>query len=158
MIETPRINRTTPQLAAIVHLTIPRSQIRSVMGPGIGEVMAAVQEQGLSPTGPWFTHHLKMDPATFDFEICVPISAPVAAAGRVVCGEMPAVRVARAIYQGPYEGLGAAWGEFKDWLDANGHAAGPDLYECYLVGPESNPNPAEWRTELSQPLIGQVAA
>ena len=38
------------------------------------------------------------------------------------------------------------------WVATNGHTAGPDIYECYAVGPESSPNPADWRTELRQPL------
>jgi effector-binding domain-containing protein len=152
MIDAPQIAQTTAQLTAVIHVTIPRSEIRAAMGPGISEVIAAAKAQGVGPAGPWFTHHLRMDPAIFDFEICVPVTAPVAAAGRVTPGEMPALRVARTVYRGPYEGLGAAWGEFKDWIAANGHVPGPDLYECYLTGPESSTNPADWRTELSQPL------
>ena len=128
--------------------------MRSAIGPALSELMAAVKAQGLTPSGPWFTHHLKMDPAIFDFEICVPVASPVAAVGRVICREMPAARVARRIYQGPYEGLGPAWGEFKTWIAVHGYVAGPDLYECYIAGPESSPNPAEWRTELSKPLVG----
>ena len=42
----------------------------------------AAAGQGITPTGPWLTHHLRMDPATFDFEICVPVPSPVTAAGR----------------------------------------------------------------------------
>jgi effector-binding domain-containing protein len=126
------------------------------MGPGISEVMAAAQAQGIGPAGPWFTHHLRMDPAVFDFEICVPVTAPVVPVGRVKPGQMPAVRVARTVYHGPYEGLGAAWGEFSQWITANSYAPRPDLYECYLKGPESSPNPADWRTELSQPLNDQA--
>jgi len=76
--DTPQITKTTAHLAAVIHLTIPRSEIRSVMGPGLSEVMAAVKAQGVGPAGPWFTHHLKMNPATFDFEICVPVTAPLA--------------------------------------------------------------------------------
>ena len=53
------------------------------MGAGIGEAMAAVKAQGIGPAGPWFAHHLKMTPETFDFDICVPVSAPVTAVGRV---------------------------------------------------------------------------
>jgi effector-binding domain-containing protein len=155
MIDTPQIIQTTAQLTAMIHLTIPRSEIRSAMGPGIGEVIAAAKAQGIGPAGPWFTHHLKMDSAIFDFEICVPVTAPVALVGRVMPGEMPAIRVARTVYRGPYEGLGVAWSEFKDWIAANGHVPRPDLYECYLTGPESTANPADWRTELSQPLTGQ---
>jgi len=29
--------------------------------------MAVVKAQDIGPAGPWFTHHLKMDPKTFDF-------------------------------------------------------------------------------------------
>ena len=152
MIDTPQITQTTAQLTATIHLTIPRNEIRSAMGPGISEVVAAAQAQGIGPNGPWFTHHLKMDPAVFDFEICVPVTAAVSPVGRVTPGEVPVVRVARTVYQGPYEGLGQAWGEFQQWIAANGHVPCRDLYECYLAGPESTVNPTEYRTELNQPL------
>ena len=155
MIDTPRITRTDAQPTAMIHLTVAREEMRHVMGPGIGEVMAAVAAQGVGPAGPWFTHHLKMDPGTFDFEICVPVTAPVVATGRVKPGVLPAAeKVARTVYHGPYEGLAAAWGEFEAWIAANGHAAAPDLWESYVAGPESSADPAAWRTELNRPLLG----
>jgi len=153
IIDAPQITNTSERLAAVIHLTIPRSEIRSVMGPGLTEVMGAVKAQGIGPAGPWFTHHLKMNPATFDFEICVPVSAPVVAVGRVSPRTFPAQTVAHTLYRGGYERLGEAWGEFGAWVAANGHSAGPDLYECYAVGPESSPNSSDWRTELTQPLV-----
>jgi len=115
--------------------------------------MAAVAAQGIAPTGPWFSHHLRMDPITFDFEITVPVGSPVAAVGRVKPGIWPATKVARTVYRGGYEGLGEAWGEFNDWIAAHGHRPGPDYWECYVAGPESTPDPAAWRTELTRPLI-----
>ena len=154
MIDTPHITQTAAQQAAIIHLTIPRDEIRNVMGPGLSEVMAAIAAQGVAPAGPWFTHHLRMDPDTFDFEIGVPVTKPVAAAGRVKPGQLPAAKVARTVFHGDYEGLGAAWGEFQAWIVANGHTTGPDFWECYLAGPEVNPDPATWRTELDRPVIG----
>lgn len=154
MLDTPQITETPAQLTAMIHLTIPREEIRNVMGPGIGEVMAALVAQGIAPAGPWFSHHLRMDPALFDFEICVPIRTPVAPVGRVKPGQLPAARVARTIYRGPYEGLGAAWGEFGAWIASQGLTPGPDLWEVYAVGPESSPDPANWRTELNRPLLG----
>jgi effector-binding domain-containing protein len=154
VLETPQVMETADQLTAFIHLTVPRAEIRSVMAPGLGEVKAAIAAQGIAPAGPWFTHHLRMDPALFDFEVCVPVEEPVAAAGRVKPGRLPAARVARVVYRGPYEGLGAAWGEFDAWIAANGHKPGTDLWECYVAGPESNPDPAAWRTELNRPLVG----
>jgi effector-binding domain-containing protein len=152
VLDTPQITSIAEQLTAVIRLTIPRAEIRTVMGPGIGELMAAVAAQGIATAGPWFTHHLRMDPHTFDFEIGVPVMAPVVAAGRVKAGQLPATKVARTVFHGAYEGLPAAWGEFDAWIAAKGHTRGVDLWECYVAGPESNPDPATWRTELNRPL------
>ena len=154
MIETPEIVTLAAQPIALIHLTVPRSEIQNVMGPGITELMAAVGAQGIGPTGAWFTHHHRMDPAVFDFDIGVPVSGPVTPTGRVVAGELPAATVARTVYQGGYEGLGAAWGEFEAWIAAAGHQVAPDLWERYVTGPESGPDAATYRTELNRPLVG----
>jgi effector-binding domain-containing protein len=124
------------------------------MGPGIGEVRAAMAAQGLAPAGPWFTHHLRMDPDIYDFEIGVPVTSPVTATGRVKAGQLPATLVARAVLHGDYEGLSDAWGELDAWIAAQGHTPRGDLWERYVVDPESNPDPAAWRTELNRPLTG----
>jgi effector-binding domain-containing protein len=153
MIDTPQIVRVDSQTTAVIHVTVPREQIHAVMGPGIQELMAAVAAQGIAPTGPWFSHHLKMDPETFDFEIGVPVETPVAPAGRVQPGQLPAATVARTVYHGDYEGLGDGWGEFMEWIEAKGHTPAPDLWECYLTNPDEDPDPATWRTELTRPLV-----
>ena len=154
MIDTPQITPTGAQLTAVIRLTIPRDEIRNVMGPGIGELREIVAAQGIAASGPWFTHHLRMDPDTFDFEIGVPVVAPVIASGRVKPGRRAAMKVARTVYRGPYEGLGAAWGEFDGWIAAQGYRVGADVWECYLAGPESSPEPSAWRTEFSRALVG----
>ena len=153
MLETPRIIQTTPQATAVIHLIVPREEIQAVMHPGLGELMAAVAAQGMAPAGPWFTHHFKVPDATFDFEIGVPVASPVVAAGRMKPGQLPGTVVARTVYRGGYEGLAAAWGEFVAWIAANGYTPGTDLWECYVLGPEANSDPAAWRTELNRPLV-----
>jgi effector-binding domain-containing protein len=152
MIDKPQIVETKAQQTAVIHLTIPREEIMHVMGPAIGEVMTAVAAQGIAPTGPVFSYHFRMDPKVFDFEVGVPVTNPVAAVGRVKPGELPAAKVARTIYHGPYEGLGDGWGEFDKWIQASGHATTGSLWECYLTGPESGPDSSKYRTELNRPL------
>jgi effector-binding domain-containing protein len=154
MLDTPQIVRTTDQPTAVIRLTIPRAEIQNVMGPGIAEVRAVVAAQGMAPAGPWFTHHLAMHPATFDFEVGVPVTAAIAASGRVKPGHLPAMTVAQTVYRGPYEGLAGAWGEFEAWIAANGHTSAPDLWEVYVVGPEASADPGAWRTEMNRPLLG----
>jgi effector-binding domain-containing protein len=62
--------------------------------------------------------------------------------------------VARTVYHGAYEGLGAAWQEFDAWIRAQGRKPGPSLWEVYLTDPATNPDPSTWRTELNRPLAG----
>lgn len=153
MIDTPQVTQTTAQLTAFVHLTVPRAEIRNVMWPGLSEVKTALTVQGIAVTGPWFTHHLRMDPDFFDFEICLPVASPITASGRVEPGQWPVTTVARTIYHGDYEELGAGWGEFDAWIAAKGYVTRPDMWERYVLGPESNPDPSTWRTELNRPLV-----
>jgi effector-binding domain-containing protein len=152
MIQPPSITHGPAQPAAVVRLTIPRAEIRSVMGPAHAELISVLAAQGVAPTGPWFTHHLRMHPDVFDFEVGVPVAAPVVDAGRVTAGELPAATVARTTLHGGYEGLGAAWGQLDAWIRAEGHMPAPGLWERYVAGPESSADPAAWRTELNRPL------
>lgn len=153
MIDPPQITDSPERQTATIRLTIPRDQIQQVMGPAIGEVMQVVAAQGITPTGPVFSHHFKMSPDQFDFEVGVPVSKPVAPAGRVKPSKLPAARVAQTVYRGGYEGLGGAWGEFQAWIGAKGHRPAINLWEFYAKGPESSSNPADWQTELNQPLL-----
>lgn len=153
MIDTPRIIQTTTQLTAMIHLVIPRLEIQKVMEPCLQEIKTALAKQGIAATGPWFTHHLRMDPQAFDFEICLPVKTPIKPVGRVQPGSIPAAKVAQTTYHGPYEGLGNAWGELLKWVSGQGLKPALDLWEVYAAGPESGPDPKAWRTELSKPIL-----
>ncbi len=153
MLDAPRITATDLQATAVLRVTVPRAEIRKFMGPGRSELMAVLKAQRITPTGPWFSHHFRMDPAIFDFEIGVPVATQVTPTGRVEPGHLPAARIARSLYRGPYEGLGAAWGELEGWIDAHGLQKAPNLWECYISGPEASANPEDWVTQLNRPLL-----
>ena len=145
MLDT-QIAQTTNQLTAVIRLTIPRRD-PNVMGPGLAELPPWPLRLG---PGRAMVHTPEDGPAIFDFEICVPVAAPVALrakAGHFARYDSGAHGLSRAI-----RGLGGAWGEFDAWIAANGHTPGPDLWECYVVGPETSPDPANWRTQLNRPL------
>lgn len=152
MIDPPRILQTVAQTTAIIHLTIPRSEIRKVMGPALAELRAALASQNVVPTGPWFTRHLTMKPDVYDFEVGFPVKETVAPEGRMTSGMLPAANVARTVLHGSFEGLGAAWSELDTWVVAQGRKPGPSLVETYLTGPGESPDAATWVTELTRPL------
>ena len=60
--------------------------------------------------------------------------------------------VVRAVHRGPYEQLGDSWGRLMTWMAEHGHQAAADLWESYLVGPESEPDATAFRTQLDRPL------
>ena len=161
MIEPPRMADSKAQAAAVIHLTMPRDQIQRFMEPAIEELKAAFSEQGWEEAGPLFSHHLTLSSETFDFEVGIPVKGRVHPVGRVNPGELPAAQVARTIYHGPYEGLFSAWDEFGKRVTAElgeliageGLERSQTLWECYISGPESNPDPSTWQTELNLPFV-----
>jgi hypothetical protein len=49
--------------------------------------------------------------------------------------------------------MGPGHAELMAAIAAQGVAPAPDLWECYVAGPESGPDPTTWSTELNRPLI-----
>jgi len=160
MIEAPKIITTLPQHTAVIPLKLAMSEMMEQFGPAVGELLAAIAGQGQQPAGPVFAHHLSIDPdcdgvpESFDFELSVPVATPIVASGRMKPSTMPAVRAAQTAYHGPYEGLPAAWGEYMTWIKAQGLKPAQDLYEIYVIGPQSSEDSSTWRTEFIRPLLG----
>ncbi|MBY0402282.1 MAG: GyrI-like domain-containing protein [Cyanobacteria bacterium] len=153
MISPPQIIQSEFQRTATLHVVVPRERIKEVMGPGVGELFSEVVSQGIAVTGPWFTYHHHIPNETFDFDIGVPVAAEVKPSGRVRPNSLPALKIARTVYQGEYEGLAEAWEAFMDWMIMNGLTPGPNFWESYVTGPDVSENPGDWRTELNRSII-----
>lgn len=154
MIDTPKVVESEAVDTAVIRFEIPRNEMQEAFEAGTDELMEVISEQGLEPAGPVFAHHFSFSPDTFDFELGVPVPAPVKDEGRVKSGELPATRVARTVYHGPYEGLPSAWGEFDAWIEEQGLRTESHVWESYVEGPHtgSEIDPSAWRTELNRPL------
>jgi effector-binding domain-containing protein len=152
MLEAPALVTTTPLRFAGLRLDIPKSEIRARMGPGLQAVREALAAQGVAAAGPWFTHHFRMEPTRWHFEIGVPVAREVAPAGAVESREWPAMRAARAVLRGDYAGLSGAWEALDAWVREQGLVASAELWEVYAAGPEVGPDPSSWRTELYRPV------
>lgn len=83
----------------------------------------------------------------------MPVSGPLLPVGRVRAGELPGAKVLRTVYTGPYEALGDAWREFKDWVGRNGYEAASGPWETFLSDPGKSLDPSTYRTELNCPLL-----
>ncbi len=149
MSEDLEIHESPAEPAAVIHLTIPRAEMKAAFPRAIHEILDTLETQGMAPAGPPYARHFRFDPDTFDFELGFPTEGSVEPSGRVEAGELPAARVVRTIHRGAYDGLPAAWEAFHKQVQAGGFPVGEEFRERYVVGPESGPDPEQWRTELS---------
>lgn len=148
MIQLPERIDTPTRTTAAIPIVVARARIAEVMGPAFHELFAVVASQGRTPTGPAFALHHRMSVDTFEFELGVPVDAPVTPEGRVVASSLPALRAVRTTMTGPYAGLSAAWAEFDAWIVAQGLTPAWPIWESYTLGPEREDDPERWQTEL----------
>lgn len=149
MITKPEILNTSEVPSAAIHLTIPGRDMPKYMDPAIQDIIKALADQGMQPSGPMFSYHYRRPSDTFDFEIGFEVAKAIKPAGRVMNSKLPAVKVARAVYEGPYEGLALAWGELQTWVREKKLAETGRFWERYLTNPAEVTDPKKYRTELN---------
>ena len=149
MITKPELVTTSEVLSAAIHLTIPGRDMPKYMDPAIQEIIKVLADQGMQPAGPMFSYHYRRPSDTFDFEIGFEVAKAIATAGRVMNSKLPAVKVARAVYEGPYEGLAEAWGELQKWVREQKLSETGRFWERYLTNPAEVTDPKKYRTELN---------
>lgn len=149
MINTPEVVTTREVITAAIPLVIPGRDMPKYMDPAIQEIIKTLADQNMQPTGPMFSYHHRRPADTFDFEIGFPVAKAIEPAGRVLNSKLPAERVIRSVYEGPYEGLAQAWTELQNRVRALKHGEIGRFWECYLTNPVEVTNPKMYRTELN---------
>ncbi|MDE1175868.1 MAG: GyrI-like domain-containing protein [Edaphobacter sp.] len=154
MITTPEIVSSPEQTVAYIHLLIPGQEIATALPAALNELRDTLHDQQIAITGPWYSWHLRCPRETFDVRITMPIARAVQPTGRVEAGTREAATVLRTTYTGNYTSLPGAWGEFHDWIDKNSshQKLRADLWEVYLVCPDTSPSPTDWLTEMNRPI------
>lgn len=149
IITPPEVITTKEVITATIPLVIPCQDMGAYMDPAIQEVIKVISGQGAQIAGPMFSFHKRRPSDSFDFEIGFPVSGAIKEEGRVINSKLPAVKVVRSVYQGPYDGLGTAWGEVQKWVRGQQLPESGKFWESYLNNPDEVENPKDYRTELN---------
>lgn len=149
MITPPEVITRQELATAAIRLTIPCQDMGTHMDPAIQEIIKAITGQGINITGPMFSYHHRRPSDTFDFEIGFPVAQAIKPEGRVINSKLPAVKVVRSVYKGPYDGLAQAWAAVQDWVREKGHGGTGKFWESYLNNPDEEKDPKDYRTELN---------
>ena len=125
--------------------------------PGVIEALfAAVNGQGLQPSGPLFFKYNFINMPDLEIDFGVPLAAPVQANGGLVAGVLPAGRYVELVLFGHYDELMGITGELIRWAREQGirwdaiETPDGDTFvsrlESYPNGPDEEPDPSKWQT------------
>jgi effector-binding domain-containing protein len=141
-----------PKQTAVVRAELPVDQLPSLFDRAFHLVMEAVLSQRLQVTGPPFGFYPRLPGETVEVAAGFPVSGPITPTGEVTALELPGGRAVTGIHVGSYDALERTYHELVTWLQAQGLEGRNQMWESYLTDPTAEPDPANWRTQITWPL------
>ncbi|NDJ77997.1 MAG: MerR family transcriptional regulator [Chloroflexi bacterium] len=121
-----------------------------------GRVVQHLGRHGLDPASCYPLQTLYYDPeyreSDVDMMVAAPLPRPVPDGDGVHVEELPGVRVASVVHQGPYDALGGAYRALLEWLDTHRYCITGPNRNLYLQGPGDDADSATFVTEIQFPV------
>jgi AraC family transcriptional regulator len=130
------------QPVLFVRRQVPRAELATAIGEGLGKAFGFAQTAGAAVAGPPFTRYVEMGDGLLTIEAGMPVAAAVPGAGDMLV----------ALHAGHYDQLGETYAAMERWMAANGRRPAGAPWESYLTDPGSHPDAAAWRTEVYWPV------
>lgn len=146
------ITKHDEQATAVVRERVPLSELPQFFQRAYHDTMAAAQSQGRHPIGPPFSMYHGMPTDAVDVEAGFPVDGPITAGEGVVPGTLPAGRVVETTHVGPYETMRETYDKVLAFIREQGLTPSNDMWEVYLSDPQTEPDPATWRTQIYWPV------
>lgn len=159
MIGEPELVDRSEQPYVAIRTQVRMQELGTVIPRLVGEVLAWLAQQNVAPAGAPFIRYLVIDmDGLLDVEIAAPVASPLAGDGRVCAGVLPAGRYASLVYIDIGLGIPAnrallQWGAreglaWEAWRTEKGEAFGARV-EIFLTGPDDDPDPKKWQTQVA---------
>ncbi|MBC6462871.1 GyrI-like domain-containing protein [Actinomadura sp. HBU206391] len=155
---TIEFRRLTPQPVVSIRGEIPVAELTQTQSERLLRLWRFLRARDIAPAGPPFVRYHTFGDIDTDVEIGVPVVDDVTGESEIIEGELPGGRAVVTAHLGAHDDLGDAYTRIEDWLAAQGARNGPawEVYEWIDLAHEPNPSawpaPADWRTELVQPI------
>ncbi len=158
-ITEPKIESREAQPTVGIRTQVPMQKFPEIIPRFIDEMDAWLTEQGVNSAGaPYIRYHVINMENDMDIEIGFPVENALKGDDRVTAGVIPAGRYGTLIYTDVNKGIEGnsvliGWAkdngiEWDAWDSEAGHAFASRI-EYMLDGPDDDPNPANWRTEVA---------
>ncbi len=142
------------QPVAGVRQQVRMEDLKNLFDTAFEQVLEAIQAAGAAPAGAPYARYFGRPTETVEVEIGFPVLEPFAASGDIVVSTLPAARAAEAIHTGSYDTLAETYRAIERWIAEHELQMLDESWEIYEAGPESDPDPATWRTRILFPVSG----
>jgi effector-binding domain-containing protein len=153
------VEERTPQPVLSIRANVRVADLTQAQGESLRALWSLMQQRGVTPAGPPVVRYHTFGETQADLETGIPVAEAVAGEGRVAAGELPGGAAITTWHLGSHDGLADAYARLGSWLQANGRDADGAAWEVYWwidpsvePDPATWPAPAEWRTQLVQPI------
>ena len=131
-------------------LTVPE------IGPWIGRTYGAVASylaaQEVAVAGLPFARYHMVGEGRFEVEAGFPVTEPIQGSAEVSPSSLPGGWIARIWHIGPYDAMGETYEALAKWIAEQAGEPTGAPWEIYHSDPQTEPDPATWRTEILQPF------
>jgi effector-binding domain-containing protein len=159
----PKLDQRPEQPYAGIRAVVPMQEMPNFIPQSIGEVAGYLAQQGVEPAGaPIIRYHVcptaASPAAECEISVGFPVARPVKGSDRIIADALPAGRYASLVFTGVENGVPGN-GVLVDWAKAQGiewdshDVATGEAFngrvEYLIDGPDDDPNPSNWKTEVA---------
>lgn len=137
------------RFAYTVRATIPPSQLSMFFARSYAAIAQGTDEKIVG--APFAIYHLWSKDST-DVEAGMPIEQAGMGSGTLTPRTLPATRIVRAAYFGPYEGTEAAHNQVYEYTKQKHLTITGSPWEVYITDPGTEPDPSNWLTYICYPV------
>ena len=124
------------------------------LGELYGLLFMEAGKQQLEIAGAAFVHYLDYDESTgfSNYRAGIPVDQMGKDAGQVKAVGYPEMEVVQALHTGPYEEFISSYEQLGTFVESNNLEINGEAFEHYLVGMQTESDPALWQTLIAFPL------
>jgi effector-binding domain-containing protein len=141
-----------PRTIVGVHEVIPLNAMIEFFDRAFTGAFAELTNHGASPVGPPIALYHGAPTDTVDVTAGFPVAQPWSQSSGIVAVSLPGGAAIETTHVGPYDTMTETYQQLTEWMKAQKLIPAVDMWEEYLVGPDTEPDPAKWRTRIVYPL------
>lgn len=130
-----------------IRTTTSIKELPQALGKAYGAIGQYLAEIGKQPAGAAYAAYFTFEMESMDIEIGFPVASRLPGKGEILSGEIPAGKIARCLYTGPYKKIKPAYDALTSYVEEQGYEATGVAYEYYLNDP-GEVTPEELLTQI----------